>query len=136
MLAAGLVCLAAVLLPWANARTGDAVNFSLIRPEGIRGVMATQWGPPVLAAAAAAVAAAVTMLILGPRLLTMVLSLTGVIAGVVLVMQATSAADSMSGLVRPGIGLYVTLLTGILLVPIGIASSMVAHILRGRRDAA
>ncbi len=96
--------------------------------------MGTQWGAPVLIAAAATVAVGVAMLLLGPRLLTLALSLTGLVAGGVLVTQAAAAANSMIGLYRPGIGLYATLLTGVLLVPIGIASPMVAHILRKGGD--
>ena len=50
-------------------------------------------------------------------------------------LEAIGAADSMVKMYRPGLGLYVTLLTGILLVPIGLASTMVGHILR-RKGAA
>jgi hypothetical protein len=135
MLAAGVAGVIAVFLPWANDYTADFVNFSLSRPDGVGGVLQTQWGPPVLVAALVAIAVAAAMLIAGPRLLTMIVSLLGTVAGIVFVAQAIGAADSMVKLYRPGLGLYVTLLTGILLVPIGVASTMVGQILR-RKGAA
>jgi hypothetical protein len=86
----------------------------------------------VLVAAIVTIAAAAAMLIAGPRLLTTIVSLLGTVAGIVFVLQAIGAADSMVKMYRPGLGLYVTLLTGILLVPIGVASTMVGLILRRR----
>ena len=125
--AAGLV---ALLLPWANEYTRDFVNFSLTKPPDVLGVMQTQWGWPVLAAALATLAAAALMLVLGPRRITVVLSLVVVAAGAVYALEAVAAADSMLGLYRPGLGLYITLLTGILLVPIGLASLAVGAAMR------
>jgi len=135
MLAAGVAGVVAVFLPWANDYTADFVNFSLSKPDGVSGVLQTQWGPPVLVAAIVAIAVGAAMLIAGPRLLTMIVSLLGTVAGIVFVLQAIGAADSMVNMYRPGLGLYVTLLTGILLVPIGVASTMVGQILR-RKGAA
>ena len=135
MLAAGVTGLVAVFLPWANDYTADFVNFSLSKPDSVGGVLQTQWGPPVLVAAIVAIAVGAAMLIAGPRLLTMIVSLLGTVAGIVFVLQAIGAADSMVNMYRPGLGLYVTLLTGILLVPIGVASTMVGQILR-RKGAA
>ena len=40
-----------------------------------------------------------------------------------------NAHEAMMPLFKPGVGLYVTLLTGIVLIPIGIASAMVGGIL-------
>ena len=135
MLAAGVAGAVAVFLPWANDYTADFVNFSPSRSDGVGGVLQTQWGPPVLVAALVAIAVAAAMLIAGPRLPTTIVSLLGSVAGVVFVLEALGAADSMVKMYRPGLGLYVTLLTGILLVPIGLASTMVGHILR-RKGAA
>jgi hypothetical protein len=135
MLAAGVAGVVAVFLPWANDYTADFVNFSLSKPDSVGGVLQTQWGPPVLVAAIVAIAVGAAMLIAGPRLLTMIVSLLGTVAGIVFVLQAIGAADSMVNMYRPGLGLYVTLLTGILLVPIGVASTMVGQILR-RKGAA
>ena len=135
MMAGGAAGLVAVFLPWANEYTADFVNFSLSRPDGVGGVLRTQWGLPVLIAALVAVAVAAVMLIAGPRLFTMIVSLLGTVAGIVFVLQAIGAADSMVKLYRPGLGLYITLLTGILLVPIGVASTMVGQILRRKGTA-
>jgi hypothetical protein len=122
ILVGGVVGLVAVFLPWANAYTHESVNFSLSKPSGINGVMHTQFGPPVLAAALCAVVAAALLLLLGPRRLSPVLSGVVIVAGVVYAHEAVAAADVMGGVYRPGIGLYATLLTGVLLVPIGLAS--------------
>jgi hypothetical protein len=126
----GAAGLAALLLPWANEYTREFVNFSLTKPPDVFGVMQTQWGWPVLAAALAALAAAVLLLVLGPRRVTVVLSLVVAAAGAVYALEAIAAADSMIGIYRPGLGLYVTLLTGILLVPIGLASLAVGAAMR------
>jgi len=135
MLAAGAAGVIAVFLPWANNYTADFVNFSLSRPDGVGGVLQTPWGPPVLVAALVAIAVSAAMLIAGPRLLTMIASVLGAVAGVVFVLEAIGAADSMVKMYRPGLGLYVTLLTGILLVPIGVAATMVGQILRRKGPA-
>ena len=60
----------------------------------------------------------------------MALAAAVVAAGVVYAVEAIAAADSMAKMYRPGIGLYVTLLTGILLVPIGLAAIAVGAIMR------
>jgi hypothetical protein len=130
--AAGVV---ALFLPWANDYTDQFVNFSLTRPPEVVGVLQTPWGPPVLIAALAAIAAAVVLLLLGPRRLSIVLSLAVVVAGAVYALEAIAAADSMVKMYRPGVGLYVTLLTGVLLVPIGLASLAVGAAMRSARRA-
>jgi len=130
--AAGLVALA---LPWANEYTREFVNFSPSKPPEIVGVLHTQWGPPVLVAALAAIAAAVALLLLGPRRFTTLLSLVVVVAGAVYALESIAAADSMIDLYRPGLGLYLTLLTGILLVPIGLASVAVGAAMRAAQRA-
>jgi hypothetical protein len=112
------------------------VSFSLAKLAAANGVLQTHWGPPVLFAALCTVALGVAMLSLGPRLAVTVLSLGAVAAGAVMMMQAIAAADAMAGLYHPGLGLFVTLLTGILLVPIGFASLAVGLILRSRRAVA
>ena len=130
IMAGGAAGLVAVFLPWANEYTTQDVNFSLSRPAEVVGVLQTPWGPPVLGAALAAMAIAALLLILGPRRVTMALAAAVVVAGVVYAVEAVSAADSMVKMYRPGIGLYVTLLTGILLVPIGLAAIAVGAIMR------
>lgn len=130
--AGGALGLVALLLPWANEYSHEDVNFSLHRPAGISGVMQTPWGPPVLVAALVSLAVAALMIVLGPRLLTALLSLLAVVAGVVYVTQAIGAADAMVKLYRPGVGLYVVLLVGVLMLPVGIASAMVGLLMRSR----
>ena len=48
-IAAGLVIVAGVALPWANDDTGHRVNLSLVKPDAIRPALATDWGVIVLA---------------------------------------------------------------------------------------
>jgi hypothetical protein len=133
IIVAGGAGLVALFLPWANEYTDQFVNFSLSRPEGVVGVLQTQWGPPVLVAALAAIVAAAALLLVGPRRASIALSLVVVAAGVVYALEAVSAADSMVKMYRPGVGLYVTLLTGVLLVPIGLASLAVGAAMRAGR---
>jgi hypothetical protein len=132
MAAGGVIGLVALLLPWANDYSNEDVNFSLHRAADISGVMQTSWGPPVLVAALVSIAAAALMIVLGPRLLTVLLSLLAIAAGVVYVTQAIGAADAMVKLYRPGVGLYVVLLVGVLMLPVGIASAMVGLLTRSR----
>ena len=126
----GVVGIVAVLLPWANDYSAEHVNFSVQKATDVVGVLSTQWGPPVLVAAIAVVAAGIVLLVLGPRLLTMAAGALVVVAGIVFVVEAVAAADSMIKMYRPGLGLYITLLTGILLVPIGLVATTVGQILR------
>ena len=135
MIAGGVVGLVALFLPWANEYTREFVNFSVSKPPEITGVLQTQWGPPVLVAALAAIVAAVSLVALGPRRFTIALSLVVVAAGAVYAVESISAADSMIDLYRPGLGLYLTLLTGILLVPIGLASLAAGAAMRAARRA-
>jgi hypothetical protein len=130
MIAGGAVGLVALFLPWANEYTDQFVNFSLAKPPEVAGVMQTKWGAPVLVAALATLAAAVLLLLLGPRRVSIAPSLVVVAAGAVYAMESVAAADSMIDLYRPGLGLYLTLLTGILLVPIGLASIAVGEAMR------
>jgi hypothetical protein len=133
---AGGAGLIALFLPWANDYTDQFVNFSLSRPPDVVGVLQTQWGPPVLVAALAAIAAAAALLLVGPRRVSIALSLIVVAAGAVYALEAVSAADSMVKMYRPGVGLYLTLLTGVLLVPIGLASLAVGAAMRAAGRAA
>ena len=76
------------------------------------------------------------MLWAGPRRVTALMGLVSVVGGAVLAISCLDATDAMAPLFRPGLGLYVTILAGILLMPIGIASAMVGGILvRGERAA-
>jgi hypothetical protein len=128
-LAAAAAGLAGVFLPWANGQNGSDVNFSLRQAPGINSAVHTTWGQHALLAAAAVVIVGIVMLWAGPRRATAPLGLVSAVAGAIFVTSSLSAHDAMMPLFKPGIGLYVTLLTGILLIPIGIASAMVGGIL-------
>ena len=121
--------LAGVFLPWANGQNGGDVNFSLRQAPGILPALQTSWGQHALLAAGAVLIVGVVMLWAGPRRATAPLGLVSAVAGAVFVISSLNANEAMMPLFKPGIGLYVTLLTGILLVPIGIASAMVGGIL-------
>ncbi len=136
MIAGGALGLVALFLPWANDYTREFVNFSLTKPPEVVGALQTQWGPPVLVAALAAVGAAGALIVLGPRRITIAPSLVVVAAGAVYAVESVAAADSMINLYRPGLGLYLTLLTGILLVPVGLASLAAGAAMRSAQRAA
>lgn len=121
--------LAGVFLPWANEPTGSDVNFSLSQHPGIRSAIETPWGLHALLATVAILIVGVAMLWAGPRRATALFALVSAVAGAVMVISCLGATDAMAPLFRPGVGLYVTLLTGILLMPTGIASAMVGAIL-------
>jgi hypothetical protein len=135
MVIGGAAGIAAVFLPWANDYTSESVNFSFNRADGVGGVLQTPWGPPVLVAALTVIVMATLLLTLGPRLLTMAAGALVIVAGLVFIVEAIGATDSMVKMYRPGIGLYVTLLAGILLLPIGLVSVGVGQVLR-RKGAA
>jgi hypothetical protein len=129
MLAVGLLGLAAVFLPWANVLGRGGVDFSLSKPATINAALQTPWGLPALLAALGVISVAVCMLLFGPRASTAVLSLAPIAAGAVFLVEALGAFDGMGLAFRAGLGLYLTLLAGILLIPIGVASPMVGYIL-------
>jgi hypothetical protein len=135
MIIGGAVGVLGVFLPWANDYSAEDVNFSLSRPSDVVGVLHTQWGPPVLVAAIVVIVVAAVLIALGPRLLTMAAGVLVIVAGGVFIAEAIGATDSMAKMYRPGIGLYVTLLTGILLLPIGLVSVGVGQLLRHKGTA-
>ena len=57
-LLAGAALVVAVFLPWANEDKPGQVNYSFSMPDGINGVLQTQWGAPALVLALAVVASA------------------------------------------------------------------------------
>jgi len=128
-LLAAAVALAGVFLPWANSRTKGDVNFSLHEAPGINSAIHTAWGQHALIAVGVVVVVGVIMLWAGPRRATAPLGLLSAVAGVVFVISCLHAHDDMLPYFKPGLGLYVTLLIGVLLIPIGIASAMVGGIL-------
>jgi hypothetical protein len=128
-LVAAAVGVIGVFLPWANGQNGGDVNFSLHQTPGISSAIHTAWGQHALLAAAVVILIGLIMLWAGPRRATAPLGLLSAVAGAVFVISSLHAHEAMMPLFKPGLGLYVTLLTGILLMPIGIASAMVGGIL-------
>lgn len=129
--AAGALIVVSLLLPWANVKTGPGVNFSPTKPAEIAGVMATEWGRPALAIAAVVVVLGLSMLAFGPHRLSLLSGVIVVLAGVALLGVALDAArTAMAWQYTPGLGIFVALLTGLLLVPIGVASGAVGLMLR------
>ncbi len=128
-IAGGLVIVAGVVLPWANDDAGHQVNLSLTKPEAIRGALETDWGIAVLILGIAVFALGALMLALGPRRLAAPCGATIAVAGVAVVVVAFRAAAPMAGFFKPGLGIYIDVLAGILLVPTGFAVAVVGYIL-------
>jgi hypothetical protein len=119
----------AVFLPWANENSGHQVNFGLTKPAAISGALATSWGLPVLALAVVAAVVGIVMIARRPIKLSFAPCLAVSLAGVAITLMCFSAGHSIWDPMRPGLGLFLATLCGVLLVPTGIASAMVAHIL-------
>jgi hypothetical protein len=124
-LVAGGVLVAAVFLPWVNEDAPGWVNFSLSQGGGLNGVLATGWGVPALVLAAVVVATGLAMLLTRPRRFSVLLGLLVAACGVAALGVAQDAAASI-GFFDPGVGMYVTTLVAVLLVPIGLAAALVA----------
>jgi hypothetical protein len=129
VLLCGGALLIAVFLPWANTDTGHSVNFSLGKPDTILGVLHTKWGVPALAIALAVTLLGAAMLALRPRRYSLVLGFLLAAAGAGSFALADNASAQIGSPMRPGIGLYVTLFAGVILVPIGLATVIVAFVL-------
>jgi len=131
-IAAGLVIVAGVALPWANDDTGHRVNLSLVKPDAIRPALATDWGVIVLALGVVVFALGTLMLALGPRRRLAAPSGAAVAAaGVAVIVVAFRAAGPMAGFYKPGLGIYIDVLAAILLVPTGFALAVVGYLLAG-----
>ena len=129
VLICGSALVAGVFLPWANTDTGHSVNFSLSKPDAILGVLHTKWGVPALLIALAVTLLAAVMLTLRPRRYSLVLGFLLAAAGAGSFALADNASAQIGSPMRPGIGLYVTLFVGVILVPIGLATVIVAFAL-------
>jgi hypothetical protein len=129
VLICGVALIAAVFLPWANADTGHSVNFALGKPDSVLGVIQTRWGVPALITAIVVTLVGVVMIAARPRRYSLVLGFLLAAAGAVSFALADNASSQIGDPVRPGIGLYATLLLGVLLVPIGLATAIVAFML-------
>jgi hypothetical protein len=119
----------AVFLPWANVATGHDVNLSPRATSGINSALATPWGLPVLALAAIVVVIGLVMVARRPIRLSILPCLAVGLAGLGVTLVCFSAGRNIWDPLRPGLGLYVATIGGILLMPTGLASAMVAYIL-------
>jgi hypothetical protein len=127
-LVAGAVLLAGVFLPWANEDAPGWVNFSLRRTDEFKSALQTHWGAPALGLAIAVLVAGAAMLLTRPRRISIALGALVAVLGAAVFGVAQDAAAHL-GWLDPGVGMYLTTLVGVLLVPIGIAAALVAWIL-------
>lgn len=129
-LVAGAVLLVAVFLPWVNEDGPGWVNFSPHGAEALNGVLRTPWGPPALGLAVAVLVTGAVMARMRPRRASIFLGALVGVLGVAVFAVAQDAAAHI-GYNDPGVGMYLTTLAGVLLVPIGIAAALVAWVLVG-----
>ena len=135
VLACGVVLLVSVFLPWVNEDGRGQVSFRLTQGGGLNGVLQTQWGVPALVVASVVLVAGLVMLVTRPRRFSLLLGVTVAVCGVAAFAVARDAAASVSWY-DPGVGMYLTTLVAVLLVPIGLAAALVAGILmRAERTA-
>ena len=125
----GALVAVAVFLPWANVGHGGQVNFSPTATVGINGALSTKWGWPTLLLALVVIVVGVVMLAARPSRLSLLPCLGVSLAGVSIVLLCASAGWSIWQPLRPGLGLYLATLGGVLLVPTGLASALVGYIL-------
>lgn len=128
----GVLLLVGALLPWANERlNGHRVSYALTRPDEISGVLSTRWGAPLLAVALVVVALGAVMVALGPHRLAVLSGVVVTFSGMAACVLALDAArEALMWGYAAGAGLMLTLLIGILLVPVGIASTTAGFLLR------
>jgi len=124
-LLAGAVLVVAVFLPWANEDRRGQVNYSPSMPDDINGVLQTQWGTPAIVLALCVVALGVAVTLTTPRRFSWVLGALVAACGVAVVGVGSDAAGQIA-FMSPGLGLYLTVFAGVLLVPIGLAAALVA----------
>lgn len=123
-----VVLLVSLRLPWVNEDGQGWVNFSLAAGDGLSGVLETQWGTPATVLALVVFAAGLVMLLTRPRRFSVLLGLLVAACGVAVFGVAQDAASQI-GWYDPGIGMYLTTLVAVLLVPIGLAAALVAWLL-------
>ncbi len=129
MVVLGSAIAAAVFLPWANASSAHMMNFSLTKPDTINGALATPWGVPVLALAVVVIVVGIVMIAFRPSRLSVLPCLAVSLAGIAIALITMTAGVFVWDPMHPGIGLFIDIMGGVLLVPTGIASAMVAYIL-------
>jgi hypothetical protein len=124
----GVLLLVSLWLPWVNVDGHGWVNFSLQQGQDLFGVLETRWGTPAAVVGLVVLAAGLVMLFTRPRRWSALLGVLVAVAGFAAFAVAQDAA-AHAGFYDPGMGMYLTTLVGVLLVPIGLAASVVALIL-------
>jgi hypothetical protein len=132
-LALGGAVAAGVFLPWANLSTGHDVNLSPRATLGVNAALATPWGRPVLVLALVVVAVGLLMVLARPSRPAALPCLGVSLAGLAITLVCFSAGGHVWDPLRPGLGLFIDTLGGILLVPTGLAAAMVACVLTSPR---
>jgi hypothetical protein len=125
---AGAVLVAGVFLPWVNEDSPGWVNFSIRGAKEFNGVLQTRWGWPALGLAVAVVVVGTVMASTRPRRVSIYLGALVAALGVAVFGVVQDAAAHI-GFNDPGVGMYLTTLIGVLLVPIGVAAALVAWFL-------
>jgi len=126
-LIAGAVLLASVFLPWANLEGDGVMDFGLTRDEGIRGVLETPWGLPALGLALAVLTMGAVMIVLGPGRIGIGLGVLIAAAGLAALLVARDATFAAYGFnTQAGLGVVITLFTGVVLIPVGLSAAAVA----------
>ena len=127
----GVAVVAGCFLPFANTSTGGDMNWSLTRPAAVNGAFAAGFGMPMLLLGVIVLIVALGMILIGPRRHTPWLGIVLIVLGVAVFAQSNHAAASIRSYhdYSLGLGLFVTALCGMILVPIGLASFMVGRIL-------
>jgi hypothetical protein len=135
-LIAGFLLLSTVFLPWANTRVSGTVNLALTHPATIKGILGTPWGAPVLAASIVVLAVGGLMLLRGASRLAPLYGAVVFAAGVVTIVDAVRAYDQIRLSMSTGLGLFLALVIGLVLLPIGFADATVGWVVatRGASD--
>lgn len=131
----GVFLLGSLLLPWAGIPEdrGDDFNYSLTSSDGLKSILATEWGAPIAVAGVVVALLGGIMLTFGPRRWTGgPLSLLLVAAALFVLYQVGQVAESIwSWGYVAGLGLMLALIVGIVLPIVALASAMTSRILRG-----
>lgn len=114
------------LLPWANEKVFNDVNFALTKPAGIAGAIHTSYGSRVLVTGLAVLVVGLIAVIYRPRRFSFLLGLLVIACGLAAIVTCKHASGSIVAWgLSPGLGLFVGTLVGILLVPTGFTVAVV-----------
>jgi hypothetical protein len=126
-LIAGGVLAVSVFLPWANEDRPGQVNYSLTMPDGINGILQTPWGIPTAILALLVVCFGLAITLTRPRRFSWVLGALVAGCGAAIIAVGGDAASGL-GWWSPGLGMYLSVLAGVLLLPIGLAAALVGWV--------